>query len=164
MAAPLRSGVHQWPLHCPRSVILAGQAEDTFHLRARRRQLVSNIQAELESLDEYLQGCAAVHSTMHMLNAVLDALCEREPDFACPITRDIMRLPVAASSGKTYEASALRAHCAAQRDRGVQPTCPLTMRVLRPEQVQGMQQELHAWCAWAELTAASGGARGAQQL
>lgn len=116
---------------------LAGQAEDTFHLRARRRQLVSTIQAELESLDEYLkEDYAAVRSIMHKLNAVLDALCEQEPDFACPITRDIMRLPVTASSGKTYEASALRAHCAAQCKRGVRPTCPMTVKVLRPDQVR----------------------------
>lgn len=98
-----------------------------------------NVQAELEGLDNFLQDYAATRATMHKLNEVLDALCEHRPDYVCPITHDIMRMPVTASSGKTYEASALRAHCATQRSHGIQPTCPLTTKVLRLEQVGGGQ-------------------------
>lgn len=94
-----------------------------------------NVQAELEGLDNFRQDYAATRATMHKLNEVLDALCEHRPDYVCPITHDIMRMPVTASSGKTYEASALRAHCATQRSHGIQPTCPLTTKVLCLEQV-----------------------------
>lgn len=73
---------------------------------------------------------------MRRLNAVLDALCQQQPDFCCPITHDIMRQPVTTSTGRAYEASALRTHCATQRSQGVRPTCPLTTRVLDPAQVR----------------------------
>lgn len=115
--------------------VLPGLSDDTAQLRRRRRQVVANVLTELEGLYNFLQDYAATRAAMHKLNEVLDALCEHRPDYVCRITRDIMRMPVTASSGKTYEASALRAHCAAQRSHGMQPTCPLTTKVLRPEQV-----------------------------
>lgn len=60
----------------------------------------------------------------------------------------IMRRPVTVSSGRTYEAAALREHSAAQRGNDIQPTCPLTTQVLRPAEVRLG----HSWglrtCAW----------------
>jgi len=104
-------------------------------LRRQRREIVTSVQAELEGIDNFRQDFAAARSIMRRLNTVLDALCQQQPDFCCPITHDIMRQPVIASSSRTYEASALRTHCAAQRSQNVRPTCPLTTRVLDPAQV-----------------------------
>lgn len=140
-------------LHCctyvgSLSLLPAGQGHGVWRLRSRRRQLVLTVQAELESLDVFLHDFSVGRSAMRKLNALLDGLCEKQPDFVCPITRDVMLRPVVASSGQTFEAVALREHCAGQRRRrgDVHAKCPVTKQALRPAEVRPGQGAAHVVC------------------
>ncbi|KAL4424009.1 hypothetical protein ABPG75_001310 [Micractinium tetrahymenae] len=108
------------------------EGEDLRRLRRRRREVVLDIQAELEQLDAFLQGLREVRHAVGLLNTLLDELCQQNDSFVCPVMHDVMRRPVTVSSGKTYDAAALREMRKHAEEAGAQPLCPLTCQPLRP--------------------------------
>lgn len=87
-----------------------------------------------------IEGClACIERTLvdapvvWRLQAVLDQLTEDCPRYRCTITLDIMRHPLRASSGQTYEAEVIRELRAAAQRRGTTMRCPLTRLPLHSE-------------------------------
>lgn len=124
----------------PRPTVCCPRPPEADHpvLRDQRRACICSIQDELTFLETVLTGTRAANNQLMLrqLNTVLDHLCESCPDFCCPIMHDIMRQPVMVSTGKRYDASALRSIKAAAAASGVPPRCPLTTLRMRPEEVR----------------------------
>ncbi|KAF8674840.1 hypothetical protein HU200_047971 [Digitaria exilis] len=80
---------------------------------------------------------------------------EPPPEFLCPITLDLMRDPVTAPTGITYDRGAITSWLLACGQR----TCPMTHAELRADDLvpnHTLRRLIHGWCASATNRSSSG--------